>query len=238
MTKRCERCGKDVDDAPFCPNCWTRLEPVAEKPVAEKSVAEKTGILRKISRFREKTLCFDGRTSCSEFWLFLLTAFFACLLLLCAFVAACMLVQYLLGPWDGFSIQGLIIAFFVMPPLMGLAFILGVALLAAAVRRFHDVGLPGWILVVLLFFLFNFNCPGSVQGVLSNTALLFSEEWHSRFMDDLPQWYWTGVDFFTVIVGLFILVVSLWRGTQGPNKFGPQPQKKKRFVGDREEPRE
>jgi uncharacterized membrane protein YhaH (DUF805 family) len=121
---------------------------------------------------------------------------------------------------------------------MGLAFNLGDALLAAAVRRFRGVGLPGWLLVVLLFFLFNFNCPGSVQGFLSNTALLFSEEWHSRFMDDLPQWYWTGVDFFTGIVGLFILVVSLWRGTQGPNKFGPQPQKKKRFVGDREEPRE
>ena len=31
MTKRCERCGKDVDDAPFCPNCWTRLELVAER---------------------------------------------------------------------------------------------------------------------------------------------------------------------------------------------------------------
>ncbi|MBR4752166.1 MAG: hypothetical protein IK077_10435 [Thermoguttaceae bacterium] len=90
MTKRCERCGKDVDDAPFCPNCWTRLEPVAERTGI--------GILQKIARFREKTLCFDGRATRSEFWLFLLTAFFACLLLLCAFVAACMLVQYLLGP--------------------------------------------------------------------------------------------------------------------------------------------
>jgi uncharacterized membrane protein YhaH (DUF805 family) len=137
---------------------------------------------------RQKYLTFSGRAARSEYWWF---ALFSMLVFLGSGIAFGLLAWAagaatgaFAGDWQGTPVA---VALFGLLGLAELAVIIGLFLpgVAVLVRRFHDLGLSGWLYLLLLALSF---IP-AVGGV----------------------------------AGIAILVICCIKGTEGPNKFGPDP---------------
>ena len=95
----------------------------------------------------------------------------------------------------------------------------GLLILAAAVRRFHDVGLPGWSCFGFFLLIFLLN-PGSTLTMFALSPLnvvlqLFGADRIDMFDYRCPETY-----FATWIVVLTLIVVLLWPGKNGANRYG------------------
>ena len=86
-------------------------------------------------------------------------------------------------------------------------------LLSLQVRRLHDLNLTGWLWII------NFLPLFFLKSMVSLTNLT----------PDL--WFWIG-NFVSLITGFFSFYVTLWPGTNGPNKYGPPPIPRSSFLGD------
>ena len=86
---------------------------------------------------------------------------------------------------------------------------------SASVRRFHDLGLPGWW--VMVFYLGELVCACGMLTIL----ITRNGNWtlDGTFMVIKDSWFWFG------LLGLLEVVVFVFLpGTCGPNKFGPDPK--------------
>jgi uncharacterized membrane protein YhaH (DUF805 family) len=87
-------------------------------------------------------------------------------------------------------------------------------LLSIQIRRLHDLNLNGWLWVI------NF------------LPLLFLKQMFS--LSDLTHpgtLFWIA-NFVSLVSGIFSIYVSLWPGTNGPNKYGEPPIRRSSFLGD------
>ncbi len=176
--------------------------------VADEFRAKKFRLLRRLFSFR-------GRADQAEFWGVSLTVCAAWWFLLfppCfGFITATRIdqprdVHYYLAQAAVFALA--------FGTLLG-----GLLILAAAVRRFHDVGLPGWSCFGFFLLIFLLN-PGSTLTMFALSPLnvvlqLFGADRIDMFDYRCPETY-----FATWIVVLTLIVVLLWPGKNGANRYG------------------
>ncbi len=177
----CSQCGADVTGRDYCPLCGAKVVANGTAPVDAPEVPD---FYRAIEIcLREKYLSFKGRASQQEFWYFLLGA------AIMSAVVSLILSPINLGPFSAILDRACYL-FFLLP------------LISVSVRRLHDVGLPGW--VVLAVYL--------GAGALTKTASWIG----NPIVMKLARWavLLTAIGFFG------------WPGTCGPNKYGPAPRKR------------
>ncbi len=142
-------------------------------------------------------ITFSGRAPRSEYWwfaLFLLIIYFVIVLIFGGFLLGGL---FLIGDGGNFVIPGIVVGV-----IAGLILLyLYMASISAGVRRLHDRNMSGWWMggaVILSFVQIGFETAGmmTISLVLSITS---------------------------IILGLFLLVVMILRGTDGPNRFGEDP---------------
>ncbi len=159
---------------------------------------------------------FSGKASRSEFWLFTFGSALIVAVVWAVVVAFC-----------GYFIVRLGLSSGVGNVLRNVGLLLTIAAclylltprLAIGVRRFHDVGLSGWIYVVLFF------VQGFLEAAIVNSYFFASFNFNKfryikperRFVDYLPVWFWFAV-VAVVLIALFNLIVFLKRGTRSYNK--------------------
>lgn len=138
---------------------------------------------------------FDGRINRKKFWICNLQVFVASALFFLAVIS----IGSATGAFDRYNSAGLPLFL-----LLGGNFIaVMVALLSLNVRRLHDRGKSGWVLLIYIFL------PAVLQGISEGL----------------------GSGFVSVLLALLSVGISLWyfvetgflRGTTGPNLYGPDP---------------
>lgn len=133
-----------------------------------------------------KIFTYSGRANRKEFWLFNLTT--------CIFL---MLV-----------VMGVIVS--EIPALnyfgMGFALLYFAAMLSVTVRRLHDVGLPGWILILVFV--------GAWSGQVIEKIAVASQNSTIHIL----------VAIYHLIFGVGCIVLWLWPGDKGDNLYGPSPK--------------
>jgi uncharacterized membrane protein YhaH (DUF805 family) len=150
--------------------------------------------------YREKYWSYEGRASRSEFW----TCLVGAALLWLGIVPLAGLAQLTLEVGaDGVLMfvflfchaLGIVLFVHPIPPILG-----------AILRRFHDVGLPGWAFfaICLLPFVVSAYVSFGVQKLIPLKAC------------PEPVFY---------LVGFAIAAIFCWPGKRGPNKYGPAPGK-------------
>ncbi len=77
---------------------------------------------------------------------------------------------------------------------------IGIATVSLSARRLHDVNMPGWIILPLTVFLI-------IKEIFSEAGILL-------MVLGIPLG----------VLGLIIFIVSFFKGTKGPNKYGPDPK--------------
>ncbi|MFN3352755.1 MAG: DUF805 domain-containing protein [Brevundimonas sp.] len=97
--------------------------------------------------------------------------------------------------------------------------------LAIGVKRLHDMGHTGWLIVVpwAVTIIGTFVAFGSVgvQAIL-NAQALENDDPAAIFALIGPMFGWFGL---IILVNLgFLLWIGLTEGTRGPNRFGPDPK--------------
>jgi uncharacterized membrane protein YhaH (DUF805 family) len=175
---------------------------------------------------------FQGRSRPAEYWSFQLFA-----LIVIGGLEAWMLYPLLDGkPFDPKMLLGhMLIA---VPILLIVSFGAIIPALAVTVRRLHDVNLTGWLLVVPLalelvgqsmMYMFDSDAiTHSMQGMTASLQQLgpshitvpaiLGAEW---------QMYRIMLPFMVpaLLFDLALIVMFLWPGSKGDNRFGPNPRK-------------
>ena len=142
-----------------------------------------------VTCLRRKPFTFSGRATRAEFWWFML--FFALLVIA---LNSLPLLLYVTVGFEALAGAG----FGLLPVLvLLLTLLLYVPLLAALTRRFHDVTLSGWLVLL---------------GLVASVAVLFLPALFVR--DGLVS----------LVVSIAFLLVCLLPGARGPNRFGPDPK--------------
>lgn len=88
-----------------------------------------------------------------------------------------------------------------------LAAIMALPLLSVTIRRYHDVGLPSWSFFAIVLGCFALGFLGAIFNP-------FGDEINGLLI--LLEFLWL-----IVVINLFVFC---WPGTQGPNKYGPDPK--------------
>lgn len=199
--------GADVPDNPYAIGSQSR---VVGRRVGDPDAPEVPGFTRALRIcLVEKHCCFRGRASRSEYWLFFLWWFL--------FRIGVIVTSFLLILLDSPFYLVPVVVFF-------LCFFL--SMLSATVRRFHDVGLSGWIVVLYELIVF----------ALSAARLAIEETAASGLKNEgffIPTNLSGGSLVLYVILQCVVwalrigfIVVLCLPGTKGPNKYGPAPWKR------------
>ena len=205
----CKQCGAEIGDVKFCPGCGAsvgKFRAANSETVASSDAApEVPGFLRALAIcLGKKYCCFKGRASRSEFWFFFLG---------------------IVLPIVGFSLV-VDVAFLHFPISLALKLFLFLPLLSVGIRRYHDVGLPGWIFVALFLIVMALNVAFRAALAYSFLVKLVLEGVTASSINELqtrlPIWsyYVYGA---IILTSLFNLIFLSERGTRGPNKYGPAP---------------
>ena len=223
----CKQCGAEIGDVNFCPGCGASVGKfrAANSETVDASVdaPEVPGFLRALAIcLGKKYCCFKDRASRSEFWFFFLGTFL--LFLVLAIVPYAAFFTSLKLDFDIPDYFSWIMTFRLVRKLFFL--LLVVPLTSVGVRRYHDVGLPGWIYVVLFLIV----CALNIAVRFALIIAWFSDfpdgpKSEESFLNRLPIWsyYVFGA---IILASLFNLIFLSERGTRGPNKYGPAPAKK------------
>ncbi|MBR5759852.1 MAG: DUF805 domain-containing protein [Thermoguttaceae bacterium] len=220
----CPYCGAESGGGNYCASCGAQLATDgAENPYAVGTQAvgagENDSVAPEIPGFsralniclKEKYACFKGRASRSEFWWFFLGAFLAGMGLV-------MIASGLAGALSAASGKtGGIIPILLI---LGFWLYLLVPSWAVGVRRYHDVGLSGWIYFILAMIATCLSVATQsianeeAQALLTGAAAPEKPGWY-----DLAQ---TAI----FLIGFFNLIIFVKRGKPDPNKYGPAPVKR------------
>ena len=148
--------------------------------------------------FWKKYCSFKGRASRSEFWLYILTA----ALVLLAF-------SFFMAPriFDLVVYRRLLLLLGAMTSL---------PILSATIRRYHDVGLPGWSFWAV--------CLWSVAQGYFLVGVIFELAFRYTFVEFPYGWFLFVTITFLLVV--FNLLVASLPGKKSPNKYGPAPEKR------------
>jgi|BioPla2DNA2_1021312.scaffolds.fasta_scaffold51531_2 uncharacterized membrane protein YhaH (DUF805 family) len=198
--------------------------------VALQSAApEIPGFLRALKIcFWEKYFSFKGRASRTEYWYCVLVA--GILTFVPIYIAQRLFVNV-------FAFRDVVYYLFFFTVLTLMFF----PVLSATIRRYHDVGLSGWLYILLLcctlglILIVYILTPKTVSGfganpiidmtsvlmILVNFGLSCIAAAVSLFSSD--SGLYEAALFLFVAVNLFILSLP---GTKGPNKYGPAPSKR------------
>ena len=203
MTQSCEK--------PYV--VGTQTGELGSPAVADEFRAKKFRLLRRLFSFR-------GRASHAEFWGVGLTVCAAWWFLLFPPCFGFMMATSINQPHDVHYYLAKIAVF----ALAFGTFVGDWLILAAGVRRFHDVGLPGWSCLgfLALLTLLNPRSTFTMMFVLAppNVVLqLFGVNQIDMFDYRCPETYVA-----TWIVVVVLIAVLLWPGKRGANKYGPAPE--------------
>lgn len=93
---------------------------------------------------------------------------------------------------------------------VGLRILFAVPFMALFVRRLHDINLSGWwgLLFPLIVLM---SLPADYAAATGNIQAMFAQK-HA------------GLGLMLDAAALVLLVLCLWPGTPGPNRFGPDPR--------------
>ena len=202
MTQSCEK--------PYV--VGTQTGELGSPAVADEFRAKKFRLLRRLFSFR-------GRASQAEFWGVGLTVCAAWWFLLFPPCFGFMMATSTDQPHDVHYYLAKIAVFaLAFGTLLG-----GLLILAAGVRRFHDVSLPGWSCLGFFSLILLLN-PGSaltmfVLAPLNVVLQLFGLNQIDMFDYRCPETYVA-----TWIVAVVLIAVLLWPGKRGANKYGPAPE--------------
>lgn len=140
----CRKCGHPLaQNVNFCNQCGTSSNPVNDPSAAVNNVlpqqSHESFPLRKVGMFTAlgKYADFSGRSTRKEYWLFqlfLFLSYFITFIVVNVFVEGVMRIQHSGEP--GVAFVALLSLVFLVPSL------------AVAVRRLHDTGNSGWLLLV------------------------------------------------------------------------------------------
>ncbi len=184
---RCTNCGNELKDgAKFCGKCgmavtennfsmpynqqygYDQPNPAMNMNDGLKS-PEYVGFIDAIKLFFKNYANFSGRSTRSEFWLAELGIFMVYILLTVPFIVWCAgNTDFIFSSWDNF-VSGFVGALVVWG-IITVVFTLGMFLpmLSLQVRRLHDIGLSGWLVLIpaASIFLTEF-LPSSLEYVAS-----------------------------------------------------------------------
>jgi uncharacterized membrane protein YhaH (DUF805 family) len=221
MISNCENCGAEIGEARFCPSCGSRigsggvgdyLATVSDPAPAVRGFLDAMKIC-----LGKKYANFSGKASRSEFWLFMLGF---------ALIAAVIFgVDYALFEFKIHCV-GKPRIFGYHPRALAQILAAGAYLylflprLAVSVRRYHDVGLSGWLYV------FTFLLQGYLEAAIVDAyigASVMCGKYPERpFAEWLPDWYWFAIGAVGLIV-LFNLVVFLIKGRiRAPKEYAAE----------------
>lgn len=200
----CALCGNDLSGQDVCSYCGARVvlddidNPYAVGSQTPPVVAADAWRAPEVPSFlRALQICllekygsFKGRASRSEFWYFALGL--TLLSVIFSFLGVLLSVSLDLD-------RSLLLI-----PLFIFALLVFLPTLGATIRRYHDVGLSGWI----FFALYLLSASFAIFVAAENVAAVRAAPW------------------LNAILGLVNLAVLCWPGTQGPNKYGPAPVKR------------
>jgi uncharacterized membrane protein YhaH (DUF805 family) len=237
----CPQCGTEISGGSFCPQCGAQIGAFgAENPYAlgtqTVDSVDALGDAPEIPGFigamkiclGKKCVSFKGRASRSEYWFFILGY-----VLLLGGLSTVLNLVFTGDVARSVSEQrpggfGSIVS-------SGLFLYLFFAWLTVSVRRFHDVGLPGWLFGVLFVVgnalniaLAEANNAAALNRARHNLAKFNPDSVEVSVTDPwnyLPSWFWP-VLIAVILIALFNLFVFLKRGTKGPNKYGPAPARR------------
>ena len=228
----CSQCGSDVTGCRFCAQCGAQVDAdVPENPyayadnpyaigsqsqvvgasVGDSDAPEVPGFARALRICLVEKYCnFRGRASRSEYWWFFLWLF----IFWVGVFGVSFPLMLLVSPF--FVALIFIFSFYILLPTLG-----------AAVRRFHDVGMSGWF--VLVFYLVNLALETARSLIEASAVSSGLEGERFFFMTDLSGGSLTlyvllRLAAFTVQVACIIILCL--PGTKGPNKYGPAPWKR------------
>jgi uncharacterized membrane protein YhaH (DUF805 family) len=197
----CPQCGRDLSEEGFCPQCGAEVDVVREP-----APPEIPGFFRTlIVCFLKKYCSFKGRASRSEFWYFILW------LAIFRFVIACFECTFFLlffsasgGDITNVEQRQALIVFQIVLHICLRVYVF-CPVVGVSIRRFHDVGLSGKIVVPL--------------------ALAFYGLHPFLYCGMIPKAYYIIVAPILALP-LIVFAVAVRPGTRGPNKYGPAPRKK------------
>jgi len=201
----CGKCGTHLSaGSQFCGKCGSAVTGMPQTQFST-PVAEPTGLLGWYLAVLKKYAVFSGRARRKEYWMF----FLGNLILGVAFA----LLEILVFGVDGFL--------FTHNPISILSLIFGIAVfipnLAVAVRRLHDTGRSGlWLLWLYLVIPLGATIVFAIFG-----ALLFDA--HLAVLA-LALAGLIGLSLGLLVGTIILLVFTVLDGTQGDNKYGPDPK--------------
>lgn len=154
----------------------------------------------------EKYANFSGRAARSEYWWFILFN------IIVTFVFA-MLISTLniimpFSPYGALVFENLALA--------GLGIVFFMPITAVTVRRLHDRDVSGvWVVLPAIL---------SVMSILSNFLVFFSQEYlYSLLQDSMLIWILIALFWIIALFSFGIFIMMILKGTQGSNKYGPDP---------------
>ena len=211
----CEFCGyafsddepttdEDVGATPFAVGSQTKISPVNYEETPREVPVNMRGAIKQC--FRRGGM--KGRASRPEFWYWALFVFLTVVFPLSTVIWLYSSVTLEVAGVIGIAGFAVMVAAFVW----GVVCI--VPTLAVTVRRFHDVGLPGfppYLVLVAWFF-------AAAEGSGSN------EEGSAELDNEVAGWIFFG---FLAFLILLVLVVAVFPGTNGPNKYGLKPERRR-----------
>ena len=235
----CSQCGSDVTGCQFCAQCGARVaaagpgasigpqdqfdaqsdnpylvgaqSQVVGRRFGDSDAPEVPGFGRALRIcLVEKYLSFKGRASRSEYWFYILWLF---LLWLVVSIAS----------------LGLFFLHWSLTVVLAVGFFVYIFFptTSVTVRRFHDVGLSGWI--VFGFYACHFIL-GAAHVALWVNIVIYLIENEAALMtgDGSPDNFllFSALGLANSALQLAFLIVACWPGTQGPNKYGPAPWKR------------
>lgn len=154
----------------------------------------------------EKYATFSGRAARSEYWWFFL--FNIIVTFVFTMIVTTLNVALPFSPHGALVFENLAIAC--------LECIFFIPVVAVTVRRLHDRAVSGvWAIIPAIL---------SFISILSNFAVFFSMDYLSSLVEN-PVIIWVFICLFWVLAlfALGIFVLTILKGTQGSNKFGPDP---------------
>ncbi|MBP5622834.1 MAG: DUF805 domain-containing protein [Thermoguttaceae bacterium] len=217
----CENCGAEIGEARFCPSCGSRIDSggVGDylATVSDPAPAVR-GFLRAMKIcLGKKYANFSGKASRSEFWLFMLGFALIAAVIFGVDYALFEVRIHCVGKPRIFGYHPRALAQILAA---GACLYLFLPRLAVSVRRYHDVGLSGW-LYVFMFLLQGF-LEAAIVGAYIGASVMCGKYPDRPFAEWLPDWYWFAIGAVGLIV-LFNLVVFLIKGrTRAPKEYAAE----------------
>lgn len=159
-----------------------------------------------------KYATFKGRASRSEFWWFIL---YQIIILLLMRIFLILLFLVLLPSFEKqYSVSTYLIA------AKTFKFIHFIPITMLTIRRFHDINRSGWWQIPSLLTLFQEIDLSKLNNYVSNIKVMTTG---NIYFASLTLYLLLNFAITVFIYGIVLFIWTLLKGTEGPNKYGPDP---------------